>query len=293
MLTSFKTGPQFSKKDLRDLIESDLKKDLHMHTCYSDGALTPRQLIDMRAAEGYELLAITDHDGIEGSYIGAPYAESKGIHFVYGIEFDSEDSIGKDLHMLGYGLDPENRALQEALTFILKQRAARNERFRKALSERGYDVTPDEIFAINQGRFVGKPTFALALKHKGKVESQQDAFNTIFQEPEIKSIKKTTLPTKRVIDLIHTEGGLAVLAHPLEQRHRDETFAEFEPRMYAILDKMTRYGIDGLECYHPSADSVQQEMLAQYAREHGLMITRGSDFHSEETRRDFKRYHRP
>ena len=72
-----------------------------MHTRFSDGEMTPQELIDMRVAEGYELLAITDHDGIGGSVAGAQYAESIGLQFIYGIEFDSEDVLGKDLHILG------------------------------------------------------------------------------------------------------------------------------------------------------------------------------------------------
>ncbi len=292
-MSSFKTSEEFNKEDLRALLESDLKKDLHMHTCFSDGALTPKELIDWRKSQGYELLAVTDHDGIEGSVLVAPYAELVGVEFVYGIEFDSEDEIGKDIHMLGYGFDPDNEVFSKAIFDILIERARRNDKFMKALNERGYNITLDDIGSVNEGRFVGKPTFALILKRKGIVKSMQEAFNTIFREPDIKAIKKKTLSTKEVIDLIHVAGGLAVLAHPLEQRKRDETFEEFKPRMYELLDKMVAYGIDGLECHHPSADEVQQEMLVAYAKEHGLMITRGSDFHSDETNRDFSRYHRP
>lgn len=285
-------GKQFENTDeLKALIEADLKKDLHMHTCFSDGALTPKQIIDWRVSEGYELLAITDHDGIEGSVLVAPYAEFVGVKFLYGIEFDSEDELGKDIHMLGYGFDPDDPELKAALYKIIIDRAKRNDKFMEALNKRGYGITLDDIGAVNEGRFVGKPTFALILKRKGIVDSMQEAFNTIFQEPDIKAITKETCSTKRVIDLIHGAGGVAVLAHPMEQRHRDESFGEFKPRMYELMDRMVEYGIDGLECHHPSADERQQEMLVAYAKEHGLVITRGSDFHSDETKRDFKRYH--
>lgn len=287
-------GRQFENTaELRALIESDLKKDLHMHTCFSDGKLTPKQIIDWRKSQGYELLAITDHDGIEGSVLVAPYADFAGVQFLYGIEFDSEDEAVKDIHMLGYGFDPDDPELRKALYDIIIERARRNDKFMAALNERGYNITLDDIGAVNEGRFVGKPTFALILKRKGIVESVQEAFNTIFQEPDIKSIKKETYPTKKVIDIIHGAGGVAVLAHPIEQRHRNETFEEFKPRMYALMDKMREYGIDGIECHHPSADEEQQKMLVAYAKEHDLIITRGSDFHSDEDKRDFKRYHMP
>ncbi len=289
----YKITKDFTKDDLRSLIESGLKRDLHMHTLYSDGALTPREVLKMRVDEGYQLLAITDHDGVEGSVYGEKYADEFGIEYISGIEFDSEDELGKDLHMLGYGFDPDHPAFNLAIGKILKQRNDRNNRFLEALNAMGYHITYDELKAVNGGRFMGKPTFATVLIKKGVVRSHTEAFNTIFQEPEIKCIKKKTLHTKDVVDIIHEAGGLAVLAHPMEQRHRDETFEQFKPRMYQILDRMVSYGIDGLECHHPSADYLQQQMLVAYANEHGLMITEGSDFHSHDSRRDFSRYHMP
>ena len=289
----YKITKDFTKDDLRSLIESGLKRDLHMHTLYSDGALTPREVLKMRVDEGYQLLAITDHDGVEGSVYGEKYADEFGIEYISGIEFDSEDELGKDLHMLGYGFDPDHPAFNLAIGKILKQRNDRNNRFLEALNAMGYNITYDELKAVNDGRFMGKPTFATVLIKIGVVRSHTEAFNTIFQEPEIKCIKKKTLHTKDVVDIIHEAGGLAVLAHPMEQRHRDETFEQFKPRMYQILDRMVSYGIDGLECHHPSADYLQQQMLVAYANEHGLMITEGSDFHSHDSRRDFSRYHMP
>ena len=279
--------------ELRALIESDLKKDLHMHTVFSDGSMTPEELIDMRVSEGYELLAITDHDGIGGSVKGAPYAEKLGVKFIYGIEFDSEDALGEDIHMLGYGFDPGNDAILDKLIEVISCRNDRNERMRQALNSLGYNITPEEVKEVNEGRYVGKPTFATILVRRGFVSSIPEAFATVFREPELRAIKKKTLQSKEVVEVIHEAGGLAVMAHPMEQRRRDESFKDFEPRMYKIIDRMREYGIDGLECHHPSASHEQQELLVAYAKKHGLMITRGSDFHSFEAKRDFERYHRP
>ena len=292
-MNHYKVEPGFNKDDLRALIESDIKKDIHMHTCFSDGALTPEEVLDMRVSGGFELLAITDHDGIDGSVRGQKHAEKLGIKYISGIEFDSEDELGKDIHMLGYGFDQDNATLKEALKGILEERDSRNRRFLSVLNRKGYDITWEEIWAINEGRFVGKPTFAAVLRNKGYVETKDQAFNTIFREPDVRCIRKKTLPTKEVVGIIHAAGGLAVLAHPMEQRRLNETFEEFRPRLYRILDRILSYGIDGLECHHPSADPYQQELLVDYAKKHGLMITRGSDFHTLYDRRNFQRYHRP
>ncbi len=281
------------KSELRELIESDLKKDLHMHTVYSDGALTPQKLIDLRVSEGYELLSITDHDVSGGTVAGLKYAEKIGLKFIPGIEFDSEDELGKDLHMLGYGFDPHEEVFMQKVLDVLDERNDRNNRFREALNKRGYNITQEDIKAINSGRYVGKPTFAKVLVNKGIVSSVNEAFATIFREPDIKAIKKVTMSSKEAIDTIHAGGGLAVMAHPMEQRKLRESFEEYKPRLYCIMDRMVEYGVDGIECHHPSASPEQQELLVKYAKERGLMITRGSDVHNPYVPRDYSRYHRP
>ena len=281
-----------NNEELRAVIESDLVKDLHMHTTYSDGKLTPKELIDMRSEQGYELLAITDHDVIGGSVAGASYAREIGVPFIYGVEFDSEDAVGKDIHMLGYGFDPENEIFLDTVIEVLTDRNARNKKFMDALNTRGYGITQEDVRRVNSGRYVGKPTFAAILVEKGIVGSVSEAFATIFKEPDLKAIEKVTMPSKKAIDTIHAGGGLAVMAHPMEQRRRDESFADFKPRMFGIIDLMIEYGIDGLECFHPSASEEQSKLLVDYAKSHGLMITRGSDFHTVAPR-DYSRYHRP
>ena len=293
MSNLYRNTSEISKEELRALIESDLKKDLHMHTRHSDGALTPQELIELRASEGYELLAITDHDVMGGSVEGANYAREKGIQYIYGIEFDSEDVFGKDLHILGYGLDIHSEPLLDKLIEVLDERNKRNEKLMNALNKRGYGITVEDVKAVNNGRYVGKPTFAQVLVNKGYAKDVQEVFATVFREDDIRAIKKVTEKSKVIIDTIHAADGLAVMAHPMEQRHLDESFEEFKPRLYDILDKMVAYGVDGIECHHPSANEMQQELLLKYTKERGLMVTRGSDFHSPYKPRDYSRYHRP
>ena len=293
MRKTWKNCRTLNKAELRKLIESDLKKDLHMHTVHSDGTLTPEELIDMRAAEGFELLSITDHDVAGGTVAGAAYAKKLGIKFIVGIEFDSEDELGSDLHMLGFGFDPQNEIFIDKLIEVLSERNIRNEKLRAALNKKGYNITPEDVKSINSGRYAGKPTFARILVEKGFAESVNDVFSTIFREPEIRSIKKVTMSSEDAIKTIHAAGGLAVMAHPMEQRRLNESFEDYKPRLYRIMDRMIEYGVDGIEGHHPSASPEQQAMLVDYSKSHGMMITRGSDIHSPTVQRDFTRYHRP
>ena len=282
-----------TNEELAELLQSDVKKDLHLHTYYSDGVLSPEEVTDRWASEGYKLIAVTDHDGIDGSVIALDYAADKDITVVSGIEFDSVDSLGRDLHILGYGFDPECPELTEALDNILLERAARNEAMLAELNKMGYSMTLDDIIEVNEGRFIGKPTFATVMVRKGYLSSNQEAFNTVFREPSMRRIRKKTLSSEEVVDLIHKAGGLAVFAHPMEQRHLDEPYNQFRERLIVILERMREYGIDGIECWHPSADDVQAEALRAFAVRHDLIVTKGSDFHSDYLNRDFSRYHRP
>lgn len=274
-----------------ELIRSGGKADLHIHTFYSDGKLSPEAVVDRWISEGYDTIAITDHDGIEGSIKGMEYAYGKGVTFIPGIEFDSSDELGKDIHVLGYGIDYNNKDLRSVLRDLIIKRARRNDAMMAALNDRGCGITLDEIGEMNEGRYVGKPTFASILVKKGIVGTNDEAFNTLFREPELRKIRKETLSSEKVVDVIHQAGGLAVLAHPMEQRHLGESFKDFRPRLYAILDRMREYGVDGIECFHPSADPERAELLCEYAEQNGLIITRGSDFHSDSQKRNFARYH--
>lgn len=287
------TGQKWTTEELGRMLQADVRKDLHIHTYYSDGVLSPEEVIDRWAAEGYKMAAVTDHDGIDGSLAALEYAADKDITVIPGIEFDSVDPLGRDLHILGYGFDPECPELIDALDNILLERAARNEAMLNELNKLGYSMTLDDIIKVNEGRFIGKPTFATVMVRKGYLSSNQEAFNTVFREPSMRRIRKKTLSSREVVELIHKSGGLAVLAHPMEQRHLDETYNQFRERLVIILERMREYGVDGIECYHPSADDVQAETLREYAVKHGLIVTRGSDFHSDYLNRDFSRYHRP
>ncbi len=284
---------EYDRDSIRTAIESGLKMDLHMHSYWSDGTCTTVELINYRTGEGYRLLAITDHDGIEGSREGMNIADKDGVCFISGIELDSRDELGKDMHILGYGIDYDNSELADGLKQIRINREKRNEKLMSALNKKGYGITEKDVLSVNGGRYTGKPTFAKILFRKGFISSPDEAFRTVFKEDDIQIIQKETLETKDAIDLIHTAGGLAVMAHPMQQRRAGESLAAYLPRMYAILDRMREYGIDGIEVSHPSAGEVQKELLKVYARKYGLAATEGSDMHSIDRERDYSRYYMP
>lgn len=279
-----------SREEVISLIKSDLVRDLHIHTVYSDGVLTPEQVVDRWQEEGRQLIAITDHDGIDGSVAAMEYSKNKDITVISGIEFDSDNELGRNLHILGYGIDFNNEILKNRLEQIVVWRNARNEIILEAIRARGIDITDEEINAVNGGRYVGKPTFARVIVNRGLYHDLASVFNDFFgKDPSIKQIKKQALNSQVVVDAIHAAGGIAVLAHPMEQMKTGEIWEHFEPRLKTILDTFVEYGVEGIECYHPSASQENSEYLLKYAEDHNLLITRGSDFHFDGMNRKYTR----
>lgn len=262
--------------------------DLHIHSRFSDGELEPEEIIDRWASLGYRMIAITDHDGIGGSKKGLEYVRRSGhsICFVTGIEFDSSDELSEEIHILGYNIDLENEALNRTLSKVIEWRNERNRKIFDTIRRLGYSITEEELRAVNGGRFTGKPTFARVLVNRGYFSSIAEVFEKLLEtSSEIRSIVKHTLSSEAVVRLIHEAGGAAVMAHPMEQMRRGEDKTAFMSRLKVLMDRLVGYGIDGIECYHPSADSEDASWLADYAEQKGLLVTRGSDFHSDRNKR--------
>lgn len=275
-------------KNFRDLE----KVDLHIHSCYSDGELKPSEIVQKWIDEGYETIAITDHDGIEGSRIGQEFSCNLDVEFITGIEFDSENHLGYDFHILGYDIDLNAKELNEAIQQIYKWRCERNDRLIKSINALGYELTDSEVNAVDGGTYIGKPTVAKALIAKGYASNISEAFGKIISVASKDGCTyKKTLGSERVIEIIHASGGIAVLAHPMEQKKNGELWEDYKIRLLKILDTFIEYGIDGVECYHPSASKEQSKFLLEYCRQHNLIVTKGSDFHSESLKRDYSKYH--
>lgn len=262
--------------------------DYHIHTCYSDGDLTPEEIVDRYLSNGYSKIAITDHDGIEGSMVAFWHSAGKDISVIPGVELSTKDSHGNTIHVLGYNFDYSNKELCSTLSQISLYRARRNDRLLELLNEMGYNITIDDLLSVNEGRFIGKPTFAKVLMKMGVVESVSDAFDGIFSDERIRSLEKKTLEAKEAIDLIHHANGAAVLAHPMEIKRTSETKEAFYSRVTGIIEELIEAGIDGIECYHPSANAEDSEFFRDKAKAYNLCVTKGSDFHSDATRRNYE-----
>lgn len=263
--------------------------DMHTHTWYSDGTLSPTQLVKMAKEKGIETLAITDHDGTFGLAEGEAAARELGIHFINGLEFSVElpvDEVGAMVytHILGYGIDPSNGRLHEKILGIREQRKARNHKMLAALHELGYSLSKEEMQLYPGQDYIGKPNFARALVAAGYAEDVSEAFcsERMMASPLIKSIHRDKINGAEAIDLIKGAGGYAALAHPYQISYRgkwEDDPQVFFKKLTQTIEALVNLGLSGMECCYSSHSRKQESALLTLADKYRLTVTAGSDYH--------------
>lgn len=247
--------------------------DLHAHSTASDGLLSPSQLVTLAHKNGVTMLALTDHDTVAGLAEAAQACQQYGIRFVPGIEIEVEVDTG-EFHLLGLGLHAWNSPWAGRVRQLQALRVERNLRIFEKMREAGIRGNYEEVEQLAVGGQVGRPHFARFLVQRGKVETVQEAFNHFLGRGQLFYEKKAALPLQEALDLVHTGGGLALLAHPLSLQLG---FGELEERLIAWKSQ----GLDGLEAWHPGAEPRQCRRLEALARRCGLKVSAGSDYHGE------------
>jgi predicted metal-dependent phosphoesterase TrpH len=262
------------------------KCNYHMHSCYSDGALTPAQLVRKFVDEEYDIIALTDHDGIGGVKEFLAACEAAKVQGVAGVEFStSHEFKGKNLeiHLLGYRFDPDNEELIEATELLKKRRHDRNVKLLAKLNEMGYEMNLEELESQSKGKYVGKPNIARLMTEKGYVSSPREAFDKILETPEIRSIRKEKMTTEEAIGLVLRAGGQPFVAHPgkirdLGERESEEFWSNFEE----LLKELKKAGLKGLECIYPAHSENEEYRFIQLAGKYHLHISSGTDYHSDD-----------
>lgn len=259
--------------------------DLHLHTYYSDGTMSPEELVKYAKESGAETIAITDHDGMGGLGEGMEAGKRLGVQVIPGIELSTEDDEGIYMHILGYCFDLNNEALKKEVEWIRKKRVERNEKLLAALREIGCKLSKEDLQLREGQDYVGKPTFALALARKGYVASPKEAFKEgrFMRSDVVRRVHREKISARKAINLIRDAGGIPVLAHPMKISHLTRQGGEdFFERLDRQLVKLKSWGLGGMECYYSSHQPEETERLVCMAKKHGLIITAGSDFHGIE-----------
>jgi predicted metal-dependent phosphoesterase TrpH len=260
--------------------------DLQSHSIHSDGQLPPTEVVRRARDAGVELLALSDHDTIDG-VDEALEAAGDGIRVVPAVEISAVQDEYEDLHILGYGIDHDDRELQIQLARFRDDRIARAGRMADALRDLGWRVHQQAIqLRLAQGKTVGRPHLAqAAFNHPDNAQRIADEgledFSALLVKyliPGAPAYRARTFPgVEEAIDLIHSSGGVAVWAHPFWDIEADR----------AVLDTIARFkgwGIDGVEVFYVTHTKEQVDLLVEACAEHDLLMTGSSDFHGPDHR---------
>ena len=245
-----------------------MRTDLHCHSTASDGALAPRDLVQLARKRAIDVIALTDHDTIAGHGEALAAGRELGVRVIPGVEISALGAQG-ETHVLGYGVEPDDDATRATLLALRTTRESRAKRILTNLLRLGISIDFERIKAIAGDGMIGRPHIARALVDKGAVSTTQEAFDVYLAEGKPAYAPNDALDPLQAIDLIHRAGGVAVLAHPAF------THGDVE----ALLGLMIGHGLDGIEVYYPKHTPEQTKRYAEIAREHGLLATGGSDFH--------------
>lgn len=247
--------------------------DLHCHSTASDGTLPPREVLRLAKQNNLTALALTDHDTVAGCEEAADEAKTLGIDFLCGIEISAEFPHPGTMHILGYGVDPNNPALKNLTETLLAGRDNRNPRIVAKLNEMGVAVTMKEWEDEAKGNVLGRPQLAAILMRKGYVSSIKQAFDKYIGQGAPAYFDKERLTPKQALERIGAAGGIAVLAHPIQLR------TENDAQLETVIKNLVDNGLAGLEIIHSDHDAGWVEKISRLADKYGLVKTGGSDFH--------------
>lgn len=247
--------------------------DLHIHSTASDGQYAPAQVVQMAKALGLEVIALTDHDTVDGVDQAVEAGKKAGLRVLRGIELSAEEY--PYLHILGCGFPADAPGLRQICEELRQRRERRKYRIRDFLRDRGLEVPLDEVEAAAAGGIIGRPHFARVMLDRGLVRTRAEAFDRYLDIPEFHALEKGRKPTARAcIEIIKGAGGAAVLAHPFQVGLGDEETAD-------LVSRLTAWGLDAIECYYTKHTPEQTEYCLSLARRFGLHVTGGSDFHGD------------
>ena len=242
--------------------------DLHSHTYESDGTCSPAQLIEEAVRAGVTTLGITDHDTFKGYDAAVPLARAAGIDLICGIELSTK-LHGHSAHLLGYFLG--SSGMDDFRTWILDQQAARrdrNIRLVARLQELGFDITLEEAEARGRG-MTGRPHFAAIMVEKGYVSDFRQAFDDYLDESAKGYVYRREPQFAEGVRRIREAGGIASLAHPVRVKGD----------VPAMMQELADDGMNAIEAYHSDHSPEDTELYLRLAKQYGLLVTGGSDFH--------------
>ena len=245
--------------------------DLHIHSTFSDGFFTPKEIVDAAKKKNIGVISITDHDSVNGFIAARKYLENdlNGPRIFSGIELGTQIEE-KAIHILGYHFDENYEPLLQRTYELRHAREIRLAQIVDKVNSLGYNVAV-EATDISHRAF-GRPHVAMALVEKGYFKDIQEAFDILLKRGKPGYVPQPKLSPAEAVDLIHGAGGIAFLAHPSELKD-----------LALVKTLLETIKFDGIEVWHPSAENEIPTWI-ELAKNYRLLASGGSDFHGDSGR---------
>ena len=242
--------------------------DLHMHSTRSDGSFSPKDVVTHAMMVGISAMSLTDHDSVEGVAEAMVAGDEAGIEVIPGVELSAQVDE-KDIHILGYFIDPDHDDLNACLKKFQDARVTRAEKIVDKLNGLGIPIQMTHVLDKAGNAAVGRPHVADAMVDEGYVYSSNEAFYKYLGYAKPAYEAKYALSPAEAIDVIHAAGGLASLAHPILYARDD------------LIPQFVEAGLDAIEVMHIKQDKKAVKRYSQMAEQYGLLKTGGSDCHGD------------
>ncbi len=245
--------------------------DLHIHSNFSDGELSPEEIVNKAKVKGLQVISITDHDSIDGVQVTVQIGISKGLEIVPGVEISCEYK-NEEIHILGYFFDVKNVKLNKVLKELQASREIRMKKMIKKANNFGFNLNYNDVIDFCEHSVPGRVHLGKALVKKGYVKNISKAFSKYLYHDGPLYEKRYKISPRDIISIIKQANGLTALAHP--------GLLKKSKTIYNIIDM----GIQGLEVNYPLHSQEETNCLLSIAKEHSLLVTGGSDFHGLSTK---------
>ena len=241
------------------------RADLHLHTTHSDGSYTPAEVVDLARRAGLSAVAVTDHDTLGGLPAARAAAAGCGVEVIAGVEITAEFR-GREMHLLGYFVAPDDEPLNSALAMIRRHRAERFRAMVERLRQCGIHLG-EERQAPAAPEALGRRHLAESLVRAGHVRTVREAFMRYLGDNGRAAVPKKRLPAAEALALVRGAGGVAAWAHPPYDCHQDS------------LAELRAMGLGAVEAEDPDVRPSRGRQLRAWAAALELAVTGGSDCH--------------
>lgn len=240
--------------------------DLHIHTLFSDGTFTPKEVVDTAKKENLSCISVVDHDTVEAIDSVEKEAALASIENIPGIEITSDEN-DVEYHILGYFIDHKDKSFLQLLDKIVSARVERVYLIVKKLKKHGINIEAEDIFKLAGKGTVGRLHIARVMKREGHIYSTNEAFQKYIGNNGPCYVARFKLTPKQAIAAIINTGGIPAIAHPLDLGNDD------------LVPQLVEWGLKGVEVYYLEYSEATINRYLAIAEKYNLLVTGGSDCH--------------